>query len=195
MKTANDTTHLESILKKRVINKELYIKNLINKYLELMNLYDQINNSETNTVNSDIENSKKDKLILEIQQELDNVELQILKAKTCTSLSSLDEQYQSLMENKINFSLSNFKSELNNNKEMLSKEYETRASIIECEEIAKVINNYKNKNELKQEISELEEENLKLEEELLAKSIRLQHKSAQINLVIELIEELKQNEN
>lgn len=182
--------NIDEIIKKRVTNKELYIKNAINKYLELKSLIEN-EGAENTPKEQEDNNSKIENLIWEIYGEIDNLELQIIKAGNIVSSVDVDIEYQKKVETTIKQSFDNMENEVKVNKDKLEVEMLTRSSLIECEEIAKVVNSYKCREEMENEIESLEQENVNLEEELLEKTLAAQHKSSQINLLINIMNELK----
>jgi hypothetical protein len=135
----------EVTIKNRILLREITIKRLTNKYLELI--------SKLNTLTrGEIANSVK-----EVLNELDTIEISILKAENLKKLKDIDSSYQKNLSLELGMLLII----LATNVEKTSKDIEIceeklidakneKEYKIHCEEIAKIINSYNSKNILEE---------------------------------------------
>ena len=175
----NELEQEEAILN-RISNKELYIKKIINRYLDLGNLSDD----DANKLN----------IIEEIEEELNSFEIQILKSKNIYNTAEEDLNNQKKVENIITIELEKLLEKVNHNKTYLELQLKTRSNIIECEDLAKEVNCLSSKTELIEEIDKYSKINEKLENEVIEKTQKMKQKSEKFNLLISLLNELKSEE-
>ena len=175
----NELEQEEAILN-RISNKELYIKKIINRYLDLGNLSDD----DANKLN----------IIEEIEEELNSFEIQILKSKNIYNTAEEDLNNQKKVENIITIELEKLLEKVNHNKTYLELQLKTRSNIIECEDLAKEVNCLSSKTELIEEIDKYSKINEKLENEVVEKTQKMKQKSEKLNLLISLLNELKSEE-
>ena len=177
----------ERAITNRISAKEINIKALTSKYLELIKKF---NISTRNEIKS---------ILDEILSEIDLIEINTLKAKNIETLRKKENQIYSEEKNKISDEINNKKEEIIKKKKELYESKKYREYLIKCEDIAKEINEYDTPKLMNEKIELIQKENeniLKNKQNIQDKLKKEEEKIINIlNLVSELKESFQQNNN
>ena len=177
----------ERAITNRISAKEINIKTLTSKYLELI---EKFNVSARNEIKS---------ILDEILNEIDLIEINTLKAKNIQSLRKKENQLNSEEKNKIADEINNKKEEIIKKKKELYDSKKYREYLIKCEDIAKEINEFDTPKLMNEKIEQIKKEN----ENILTNKQNIQDKLKKeeekitniLNLVSELKGSFQQNNN
>ena len=177
----------ERAITNRISAKEINIKALTSKYLELIKKF---NISTRNEIKS---------ILDEILSEIDLIEINTLKAKNIETLRKKENQIYMEEKNKISDEINNKKEEIIKKKKELYETKKYREYLIKCEDIAKEINEYDTPKLMNEKIELIQKENeniLKNKQNIQDKLKKEEEKIINIlNLVSELKESFQQNNN
>lgn len=180
--------NIDEIIKKRVLNKELYIKKLANKYIELQNIYSSLD------VNKDIPQESKthiEKIINDIEIELNNVELQFLKTTiTLSTIENDDKPYLANTQVRLMNEIESVKKEIFQNIKKNSVLIKDKSDRLECEDLAREINKYQGCSEINSQIECLSKECKLIQDDIDQVNSLVNYKTSQISLILKLIDEL-----
>ena len=177
----------ERAITNRISAKEINIKALTSKYLELIKKF---NISTRNEIKS---------ILDEILSEIDLIEINTLKAKNIETLRKKENQIYSEEKNKISDEINNKKEEIIKKKKELYESKKYREYLIKCEDIAKEINEYDTPKLMNEKIELIQKENeniLKNKQNIQDKLKKEEEKIINIlNLLSKLKESFQQNNN
>lgn len=195
-----DSLEFSNALKERLLNKELYIKNLINKLLLLINKIKQ--NNFLNNQDNDIQMNNKldDKSLENIEKEFEEFKNTIIDVIyqmkddldqyliQCYKLDNLLEMSEKEL-NRINKNEEILDNHIENNKKILheftvkyDEDLKLKNEIYEIDLIQKNLNAYKSIEELDNELSDLEKELLDKNDILLQISKEIDEKRSFIEI-------------
>jgi hypothetical protein len=130
-------------------------------------------------------------LLDQIINEIDLIEINLLKAENIQKLKIYDQKYLNNISKKIDENILQTKNEIQNYKKQLQESKEDKSYKIHCEEIAKQINEYDNTEILKDKITKVEEENKKILHKSKMIDNRIENDSNKISLLVSLVKDLK----
>ena len=171
----------EKAITNRISAKEINIKTLTSKYLELIKKF---NISTRNEIKS---------ILDEILNEIDLIEINTLKAKNIEILRKNENNLYSEEKNKIEDGINKTKEEIVKKKKELYETKKYKDYLIKCEDIAKQINEYDTPKIMNEKIEIIQKENenvLKNKNEL---DDKLKKEEEKINTILNLVSELKKS--
>lgn len=181
-------SNLEDIIKRRITNKELYIKKITTKYLELLAML------QTNEHN-DKQLNEKTTILNDILVELENLEILIKKSNIIKNTQmTQDKQYNTSKLESIESMIKLKEEEITNNKQSYKIILKNKSDKLECEEIAYEINQYADIDNLKETIETLYKNKESIEIELKEVDKKINYKSKQISLIMKVINEMRNDE-
>ena len=169
----------ERAITNRISAKEINIKALTSKYLELIKKF---NISTRNEIKS---------ILDEILSEIDLIEINTLKAKNIETLRKKENQIYSEEKNKISDEINNKKEEIIKKKKELYETKKYREYLIKCEDIAKEINEYDTPKIMNEKIEQIQKENDNLIKNKQDIQNKLNKEEEKINTILNLLSELK----
>jgi hypothetical protein len=175
----NGSNEEENFIINRIILKESNIKKLTSQYLDFMNKFNNLTRNEMGN------------LLDQIINEIDLIEINLLKAENIQKLKIYDQKYLNNISKKIDENILQTKNEIQNYKKQLQESKEDKSYKIHCEEIAKQINEYDNTEILKDKITKVEEENKKILHKSKMIDNRIENDSNKISLLVSLVKDLK----
>lgn len=173
----------EQTLKNRIILREATIRKLTSKYLDLISKFNTLTRNEMA------------QLIKEILNEIDMIEISILKAENLEKVKEIDSQYQKTLWSEIDNKVSFEKKEIHECSRNLIEARNEKEYKIQCEEIAKIINSYGSKEDLQEKIYSLEEDIEKIKNTDNQIMQKLDGQTKKLSLLVKLVDELKNNFN
>ena len=174
-----DKTEEEIAITNRISAKEINIKTLTSKYLELIKKF---NISTRNEIKS---------ILDEILNEIDLIEINTLKAKNIESLRKKENEIYSEEKNKISNEINIKKEEIIKKKKELYESKKHREYLIKCEDIAKEINEYDTPKIMNEKIEQIQKENDNLIKNKQDIQNKLNKEEEKINTILNLLSELK----
>ena len=174
-----DKTEEEIAITNRISAKEINIKTLTSKYLELIKKF---NISTRNEIKS---------ILDEILNEIDLIEINTLKAKNIESLRKKENEIYSEEKNKISNEINIKKEEIIKKKKELYESKKHREYLIKCEDIAKEINEYDTPKIMYEKIELIQKENDNLIKNKQDIQNKLNKEEEKINTILNLLSELK----
>jgi len=174
-----DKTEEEIAITNRISAKEINIKALTSKYLELIKKF---NISTRNEIKS---------ILDEILNEIDLIEINTLKAKNIESLRKKENEIYSEEKNKISNEINIKKEEIIKKKKELYESKKHREYLIKCEDIAKEINEYDTPKIMYEKIELIQKENDNLIKNKQDIQNKLNKEEEKINTILNLLSELK----
>ena len=174
-----DKTEEEIAITNRISAKEINIKALTSKYLELIKKF---NISTRNEIKS---------ILDEILNEIDLIEINTLKAKNIESLRKKENEIYSEEKNKISNEINIKKEEIIKKKKELYESKKHREYLIKCEDIAKEINEYDTPKIMNEKIEQIQKENDNLIKNKQDIQNKLNKEEEKINTILNLLSELK----
>ena len=174
-----DKTEEEIAITNRISAKEINIKALTSKYLELIKKF---NISTRNEIKS---------ILDEILNEIDVIEINTLKAKNIESLRKKENEIYSEEKNKISNEINIKKEEIIKKKKELYESKKHREYLIKCEDIAKEINEYDTPKIMYEKIELIQKENDNLIKNKQDIQNKLNKEEEKINTILNLLSELK----
>jgi hypothetical protein len=171
----------EQTLKNRIILREATIRKLTSKYLDLISKFNTLTRNEMA------------QLIKEILNEIDMIEISILKAENLERVKEIDSQYQKSLWSDINNKVSFEKNEIHEYSRSLIEARNEKEYKIQCEEIAKIINSFGSKEDLQDKICTLEEDIEKIKNTDNQIMQKLDGQTKKLSLLVKLVDELKNN--
>lgn len=169
----------EIVLKNRIILREIHLKKLTSRYLELISKFNTLTRSEMA------------QHIKEILNEIDLIEISLIKAENLSKLRDFDMDYQRSLSYSLIQKADFVKKEVQESIIKLKGALEEKEYKIECEEISKIVNSYKTKEELSKEILHLQEEIQTIDNQDKMISNKLSLKKKKLSLLVKLINDLK----
>ena len=174
-----EKTEEEIAITNRISAKEINIKTLTSKYLELIKKF---NISTRNEIKS---------ILDEILNEIDLIEINTLKAKNIESLRKKENEIYSEEKNKISDEINIKKEEIIKKKKELYESKKHREYLIKCEDIAKEINEYDTPKIMNEKIEQIQKENDNLIKNKQDIQNKLNKEEEKINAILNLLSELK----
>ena len=174
-----EKTEEEVAITNRISAKEINIKTLTSKYLELIKKF---NISTRNEIKS---------ILDEILNEIDVIEINTLKAKNIESLRKKENEIYSEEKNKISDEINIKKEEIIKKKKELYESKKHREYLIKCEDIAKEINEYDTPKIMNEKIEQIQKENDNLIKNKQDIQNKLNKEEEKINTILNLLSELK----
>ena len=174
-----EKTEEEIAITNRISAKEINIKTLTSKYLELIKKF---NISTRNEIKS---------ILDEILNEIDLIEINTLKAKNIESLRKKENEIYSEEKNKISNEINIKKEEIIKKKKELYESKKHREYLIKCEDIAKEINEYDTPKIMYEKIELIQKENDNLIKNKQDIQNKLNKEEEKINTILNLLSELK----
>ena len=171
----------ERAITNRISAKEINIKTLTSKYLELI---EKFNVSARNEIKS---------ILDEILNEIDLIEINTLKAKNIESLRKKENQLYSEEKNKIADEINNKKEEIIKKKKELYDSKKYREYLIKCEDIAKQINEYDTPKVMNEKINSFQKENDNVLKNKKTIDDKLKTEEEKINTILNLLSELRKS--
>ena len=142
-------SNLEDIIERRITNKELYFKKLTTKYIEFLAML------QTNEHN-DNQSNEKTAFLNDILVELENLEILFKKSNIIKNTQVIkDKQYNTRKLESIESQIKQKEEETTKNKLSYKIIIKNKSDKLECEEIAYEINQYADKDSLKETIKTL----------------------------------------
>ena len=174
-----EKTEEEVAITNRISAKEINIKTLTSKYLELIKKF---NISTRNEIKS---------ILDEILNEIDLIEINTLKAKNIESLRKKENEIYLEEKNKISEEIINKKEEIIKKKKELYESKKHKEFLIKCEDIAKEINEYDTPKIMNEKIEQIQKENDNLIKNKQDIQNKLNKEEEKINTILNLLSELK----
>jgi len=175
----NGLNEEDNFIINRIILKESNIKKLTTQYLDFMNKFNNLTRNEMGN------------LLDQIINEIDLIEINLLKAENIQKLKIYDQKYLNNISKKIDENILQTKNEIQNYNKQLQESKEDKSYKIHCEEIAKQINEFDNTEILKDKITKVEEENKKILHKSKMIDNRIENDSNKISLLVSLVKDLK----
>ena len=166
---------------KRILLKEQNIRILASKYLDFMNHFNSFSRNEMTQI------------LNEILNEIDLIEINVLKAENIQKLKQMDKIYHINISEKLSENISETKKEISEYNEKLIIAQKEKNDKIEYEEIGKIINGYDTQETLNQKINKVEKENKQILQKTEMINNKLNVESNKMALLLSLVNDLKNN--
>jgi hypothetical protein len=166
---------------KRILLKEQNIRILASKYLDFMNHFNSFSRNEMTQI------------LNEILNEIDLIEINVLKAENIQKLKQMDKIYHINISEKLSEEISETKKEIAEYNEKLLIAQKEKNDKIEYEEIGKIINGYDTQETLNQKINKVEKENKQILQKTEMINNKLNVESNKMALLLSLVSDLKNN--
>ena len=166
MNEQNVLNEEDSAITKRILLKEQNIRNLASKYLDFMNHFNTFSRNEMTQI------------LNEILNEIDLIEINILKAENIQKLSE---------------DISETKKEISKYNEKLILAQKEKDDKIQYEEIGKIINKIDTQEILNQKINKVADENKRILQKTEMINNKLNCESNKMALLLSLVNDLKNN--
>lgn len=166
---------------KRILLKEQNIRILASKYLDFMNHFNSFSRNEMTQI------------LNEILNEIDLIEINVLKAENIQKLKQMDKIYHINISEKLSEEISETKKEIAEYNEKLLIAQKEKNDKIEYEEIGKIINGYDTQETLNQKINKVEKENKQILQKTKMINNKLNDESNKMALLLSLVNDLKNN--
>ena len=166
---------------KRILLKEQNIRILASKYLDFMNHFNSYSRNEMTQI------------LNEILNEIDLIEINVLKAENIQKLKQMDKIYHINISEKLSEEISETKKEIAEYNEKLLIAQKEKNDKIEYEEIGKIINGYDTQETLNQKINKVEKENKQILQKTEMINNKLNVESNKMALLLSLVSDLKNN--
>lgn len=177
----NDITHIdeEQTMKNRIILRETTIRKLTSKYIDLVSKFNTLTRNEMA------------QLIKEILNEIDMIEISILKAENLERLKDIDTIYQRSLANETDKKVKEINVEILEYSKKLIEAKNEKEYKIYCDEVAKIINSFNTKEKLEEEIFKLELEISLIKNTDRSISEKLETQTKKLSLLVKMIHDLK----
>lgn len=169
----------EQTIKNRIILREATIRKLTTKYLDLISKFNTLTRSEMAQV------------IKEIINEVDMIEISILKAENLEKLKEIDTFYQRSLGQDTDVKVQGIQTDIITLSKRLVEARSEKEYKINCEEVARIINSYNTKEKLQEEIYNLEEEIARIKSNDGMIMNKLDAQSKRLSLLVKLVNDLK----
>jgi hypothetical protein len=169
----------EIVFKNRIILREIFIKRLTSRYLDLISKFNTLTRSEMA------------QHIKEILNEIDLIEISLLKAENLEKLKEFDLAYQISLSKKISQNIQNVKTEIQEGTVKLQGALQEKEYKIQCEETAKIVNCLKTREELTKEVDKLQDDINKIENKDKIIMNKLDSQTKKLSLLVKLVNDLK----
>ena len=166
---------------KRILLKEQNIRILASKYLDFMNHFNSFSRNEMTQI------------LNEILNEIDLIEINVLKAENIQKLKQMDKIYHINISEKLSENISETKKEISEYNEKLMVAQKEKNDKIQYEEIGKIINGYDTQETLNQKINKVEKENKEILQKTEMINNKLNVESNKMALLLSLVNDLKNN--
>ena len=166
---------------KRILLKEQNIRILASKYLDFMNHFNSYSRNEMTQI------------LNEILNEIDLIEINVLKAENIQKLKQMDKIYHINISEKLSENISETKKEISEYNEKLIIAQKEKNDKIQYEEIGKIINGYDTQETLNQKINKVEKENKEILQKTELINNKLNVESNKMALLLSLVNDLKNN--
>ena len=166
---------------KRILLKEQNIRILASKYLDFMNHFNSFSRNEMTQI------------LNEILNEIDLIEINVLKAENIQKLKQMDKIYHINISEKLSENISETKKEISEYNEKLIIAQKEKNDKIQYEEIGKIINGYDTQETLNQRINKVEKENKEILQKTELINNKLNVESNKMALLLSLVNDLKNN--
>ena len=166
---------------KRILLKEQNIRNLASKYLDFMNHFNTFSRNEMTQI------------LNEILNEIDLIEINILKAENIQKLKQMDKKYHSNISQKLSEDISETKKEISKYNEKLILAQKEKDDKIQYEEIGKIINKIDTQEILNKKINKVADENKRILQKTEMINNKLNCESNKMALLLSLVNDLKNN--
>ena len=166
---------------KRILLKEQNIRILASKYLDFMNHFNSFSRNEMTQI------------LNEILNEIDLIEINVLKAENIQKLKQMDKIYHINISEKLSENISETKKEISEYNEKLIIAQKEKNDKIQYEEIGKIINGYDTQETLNQKINKVEKENKEILQKTEMINNKLNVESNKMALLLSLVNDLKNN--
>ena len=166
---------------KRILLKEQNIRILASKYLDFMNNFNYYSRNEMTQI------------LNEILNEIDLIEINVLKAENIQKLKQMDKIYHINISEKLSEEISETKKEIAEYNEKLIIAQKEKEDKIQYEEIGKIINGYDSQETLNQKINKIEKENKQILQKTKMINNKLNDESNKMALLLSLVNDLKNN--
>jgi hypothetical protein len=181
MNEQNVLNEEDSAITKRILLKEQNIRNLASKYLDFMNHFNTFSRNEMTQI------------LNEILNEIDLIEINILKAENIQKLKQMDKKYHSNISQKLSEDISETKKEISKYNEKLILAQKEKDDKIQYEEIGKIINKIDTQEILNQKINKVADENKRILQKTEMINNKLNCESNKMALLLSLVNDLKNN--
>ena len=171
----------QNAITKRILLKEQNIRNLASKYLDFMNHFNTFSRNEMTQI------------LNEILNEIDLIEINILKAENIQKLKQMDKKYHSNISQKLSEDISETKKEISKYNEKLILAQKEKDDKIQYEEIGKIINKIDTQEILNQKINKVADENKRILQKTEMINNKLNCESNKMALLLSLVNDLKNN--
>ena len=132
-------------------------------------------------------------ILNEILNEIDLIEINVLKAENIQKLKQMDKIYHINISEKLSEEISETKKEISEYDEKLIIAQKEKNDKIEYEEIGKIINGYDTQDTLNQKINKVEKENKQILQKTEMINNKLNVESNKMALLLSLVNDLKNN--
>lgn len=168
-------------IKNRILLKDMNIKKLTMKCLDLLSRFNSLTRNEMSQI------------LHEILNEIDFIEISILKAENIQKLKALDKEHFKTLSNEIQKDIYDISSDIIDCNKQLNQAKEEKDYKIHCEEISKIVNGYDTQECFNEQITALEMENdlIKSKTEFIYNQIH--SKANKLSLLVSLVNELQKN--
>ena len=181
MNEQNVLNEEDSAITKRILLKEQNIRNLASKYLDFMNHFNTFSRNEMTQI------------LNEILNEIDLIEINILKAENIQKLKQMDKKYHSNISQKLSEDISETKKEISKYNEKLILAQKEKDDKIQYEEIGKIINKIDTQEILNKKINKVADENKQILQKTEMINNKLNCESNKMALLLSLVNDLKNN--
>ena len=166
---------------KRILLKRQNIRILASKYLDFMNHFNTFSRNEMTQI------------LNEILNEIDLIEINILKAENIQKLKQMDKKYHSNISQKLSEDISETKKEISKYNEKLILAQKEKDDKIQYEEIGKIINKIDTQEILNKKINKVADENKQILQKTEMINNKLNCESNKMALLLSLVNDLKNN--
>ena len=132
-------------------------------------------------------------ILNEILNEIDLIEINILKAENIQKLKQMDKKYHSNISQKLSEDISETKKEISKYNEKLILAQKEKDDKIQYEEIGKIINKIDTQEILNQKINKVADENKRILQKTEMINNKLNCESNKMALLLSLVNDLKNN--
>ncbi len=174
-----DVIDEEQTMKNRIILRENTLRKLTSKYIDLLSKFNTLTRNEMA------------QLIKEILNEIDMIEISILKAENLEKLKEIDTVYQRSLALDTDKKVKEINNEIVEYSKKLVEAKNEKEYKIYCEEVAKIINSYNSKQKLQGEIFSLEDEIKKIKSTDDCIMDKLGTQSKRLSLLVKLVGDLR----
>ena len=179
----NSNNDEDSAITKRILLKEQNIRKLTTKYLEFKNKFNSYTRNEMISI------------LNEILNEIELIEIALLKTENVKQLKLLDKEYNNKCSMMINEKTSQLLHEITQCKDMLRTSEEHKLYQIQCEQVAKKVNQYDSLDIIGMKIAALNKDNQSIINKTEKINQTMKEHISKIEEMINILNDIKNNKD